>query len=384
MLCVSLLFTLFVGCASADDEELINDLVDEPIIETQPNFENDVDFPFDGYDDYGDQLDLGQFDFNAAIATFPPDTVMASAGDLVITWAELYVYLFDTFIRHQEFFSDDPDENDAIADFILEYSTDFAVSFLVYLYGFDSLDLTISDEDLALFNDDIAGMIEMYGGVESLEQNIRETGGYYDFDVFVSIFKNQLHVSLLIDEFFGEESTMFTDEEVAEYASDHDFIMALHILRLATEDGDETPRREAEEILQQLREHDDGDIVDFFIALMHDYSEDFGGLASAPDGYLFQDGDMVSEFYDTSRELEIGEISDIVETDFGYHIILRIPIDYDAIPASISRAGMSLTLRQLVALESFNALEEEWRESLNIEFTPEFYSIDIKAIFGID
>jgi parvulin-like peptidyl-prolyl isomerase len=50
------------------------------------------------------------------------------------------------------------------------------------------------------------------------------------------------------------------------------------------------------------------------------------GVASYPDGYLFQSGEMVAEFEDATAALEIGQVSGIVETTYGYHIIYRIPI----------------------------------------------------------
>ncbi len=51
------------------------------------------------------------------------------------------------------------------------------------------------------------------------------------------------------------------------------------------------------------------------------------GMHDNPDGYLFTYGKMVPEFEEASFALEMGEISGLVETDYGYHIITRIEQD---------------------------------------------------------
>jgi len=78
---------------------------------------------------------------------------------------------------------------------------------------------------------------------------------------------------------------------------------------------------QAEDILRQIREA--ADPIAKFDELMHKYSRD-PGLASNPDGYLFTGGQMVASFENTTRELEYNEISDVVQSEFGYHIILRL------------------------------------------------------------
>ena len=59
---------------------------------------------------------------------------------------------------------------------------------------------------------------------------------------------------------------------------------------------------------------------------MNENSED-SGLSSYPDGYLFGPNEMVTEFEEGTRALAVGEISELVESTYGYHIILRLDAD---------------------------------------------------------
>lgn len=51
------------------------------------------------------------------------------------------------------------------------------------------------------------------------------------------------------------------------------------------------------------------------------------GMVDNEDGYLFTYGEMVEPFEEASFALEVGEMSGLVETDYGWHIILRLEQD---------------------------------------------------------
>ncbi|MAF14205.1 MAG: hypothetical protein CMI53_04945 [Parcubacteria group bacterium] len=74
-------------------------------------------------------------------------------------------------------------------------------------------------------------------------------------------------------------------------------------------------RKKAEEILTKLK--DEGGS---FIELAKEFSEDVTSIQGGDLGY-FSKGQMVEEFEKVAFSLEPGEISDIVKTQFGYHII---------------------------------------------------------------
>jgi hypothetical protein len=192
-------------------------------------------------------------------------------------------------------------------------------------------------------------------------------------------------INKLVEALYGDEGSGFPDELAGQYAEANGYLMAMHILRMKTEDGDDAPLKEAEEILNRLRPQTGfANFVEIFQAEMFGHSDDGGGLMTFPDGYLFLPEAMVPEFSDTTAALSIGEMSGVVETDFGYHIILRLPVDYD-IPIMTRDGPSPGTFRQLAAANSFESIVLGWRDhiSQSIEFTSEYESLDLTRIFGL-
>lgn len=112
-------------------------------------------------------------------------------------------------------------------------------------------------------------------------------------------------------------------------------LTAKHILIAIDEEAEdpvaeeEAAMAQAQDIVDQLREEEakeDGDVDALFTKLLEEYGED-PGMETNPNGYTFKEGDMVDEFYQGTMELKEGEISEPVASDFGYHIIYRLPLD---------------------------------------------------------
>ena len=114
-----------------------------------------------------------------------------------------------------------------------------------------------------------------------------------------------------------------TDEELKKFYEEN-YYAAKHILINKPEEGAEAAEGEkqgeelANELLERAKNGED------FDAMVKEYSQD-PGSESNPDGYVFTDGEMVEPFENKVKELKPGELG-ICESDYGYHVILRIEL----------------------------------------------------------
>ncbi len=105
---------------------------------------------------------------------------------------------------------------------------------------------------------------------------------------------------------------------------------ASHILFQLAADADEATvnktRAEAEKVLQQVRDGAD------FGKLAKQYSADPGSSGNDGDLGYFPAGTMVPEFDQTVSAMKVGDVSDLVRTQFGFHIIKLTDIKGSEIP----------------------------------------------------
>ena len=105
-----------------------------------------------------------------------------------------------------------------------------------------------------------------------------------------------------------------------------------------------------------------------FDELMLANSEDTG-LADNPNGYAFTSGKMVEEFETATRALEPGQISDIVESSYGYHIILRLD------PATAEPVRLMWSDAQL------QSMMDQWVEEAEVTTTETYDNLDVGEFY---
>ena len=106
----------------------------------------------------------------------------------------------------------------------------------------------------------------------------------------------------------------FYNDNIAQYQTPEQ-IRASHILLNTAGKDEATVRKQAEDLLKQARAGAD------FAALATKFSEDEGSKVNGGDLDYFSRGRMVPEFETAAFALEPGQISDLVKTQYGFHII---------------------------------------------------------------
>ena len=256
--------------------------------------------------------------------------------------------------------------------------------------------VTLTDEQTAAIDDQIQDIKDQYvtsdDNADTHLQAFFASYGYTEDSYRERCRLNYLY-SDLFTEIYGEQGSKLSDDKVQAYAKENDYITSAHILLLTSEtvtdaDGKSSSKElsdeqkaekkaKAEELCAELKAiTDDTERWTRFKELMNEYSEDTG-LPQFPEGYCFTKGSMVTEYDDASRALKEYEVSDVVESQFGYHVIMRLPTKgTDLVSYRNGYTQSVVPLTYLAAPVEFDADIADWASSADIKYTKLYDSID--------
>lgn len=184
---------------------------------------------------------------------------------------------------------------------------------------------------------------------------------------------------------YGENGEKVSDEQALAYLEEQGYLRANHIL-LTTMDLqtgealDEAAVAEKEAQAQALAEElqaiqDPEQLVKRFRELKEEYDEDTGKTAY-PEGYVFLPGKMVAEFEEGVKALADYGVSQPVKTSYGYHVILRLPLEADTV-VSYDNTGAPVTGRSLFAGMDYAANLDAYLKNLSVEYVADFHAPDL-------
>lgn len=252
------------------------------------------------------------------------DTVLVVNGEK-ITVSKFNFYIFNAAykyatlsekvkvgIQNIDWSEKDESSGKVIADLIKEDAKQTAISDILLAQNGAKSGLSIEEEMKA--NNAAIERAIAERGQDFFETRIRAMGilTVEDYADLIKITAMAEKVQSDFDE--NSEKYIMSDTNMSEFKNDEN-VTAQHILIKSNSTKTADPQKTINEVWEKAKAGED------FYSLMETYNED---TAETKAGYYFQRGIMSPEFEEAAFSLGINEISDVVRTEHGYHVIKRL------------------------------------------------------------
>ena len=343
----------------------------------------------------------GTLDYDALYNAYAPDEVVAKVNGTDITWSEMYGWVcyyassvqstMDSYATYYgyEMTWDDAinEEGDTFASSAIFQSSDYLkqiYSVIDYAkeHGIvvDNMEQKISDA----FQEDAVAILGEDASEEALEAYLEDA--HMSRKQYETILEFNLLYEAIYETNYGKNAELVSDEDAVKYLEDNGYYYANHILFLTSDIANETGLSEeavkkayenAEKIAKELQAIDDKEeLVAKFLELKEEFDEDTG-KTSYPNGYVFTDGQMVESFQNAVAEAKEYEVTDPVESSYGYHVIIRLPLDPDVVIPNQSKSA-----RQLVADTAHSEVMNENYYNTEVEILSNLSNFNLKDYFA--
>ena len=332
------------------------------------------------------QVEAGGVDYEAIYALHEPEEVVMTVDGRDVTWQD-YFYAFynqaqgmeQTFQMYQSYGmamgweSQANEAGQTFADLVDESAEKTMRSLITMESLAEEKGVTLNEEEEAQLEAEHKDNISYFCGENGTEEDL-----YAKLETMYlskGFYSRLIRHSYLTQAILRTEGEQLSDEEVLSWMEENGILSANHILigtmNLSTGEAlDEAQVEEktalAQQIAQELQAIEDPvEREKRFLELKGQYCEDTGNV----EGYVFGPGVMVEEFYNGTQTLAEGEVSDPVQSSYGYHIILRRPLKADD---SVMSANGTQSARELMMNERVNQLLQERMDQQQVEYAPGF------------
>lgn len=349
----------------------------------------------DAQDESGEQTESPkiELDYDKLYALHDPDEAVMELGGKEITWGDYFYCLYsqasrisNTLTQMAMYYGSSASWDDPVSEEGGETVADLAVSNSIEMLKQQVAIEQIAEESGAALTpeeetelaEQVDALLKQAVGEDAAEEEIDEfiRSRYLTRERFDEINRLSALFTHIFNEKYGENGEKVSDETVVKYLEDKDYLAANHILFMTIDPNtrealDESAIAEkkalAEKTLEELNAiEDEQERIAAFARLKAELCEDTGKEAY-PDGYLFTPGTMVSEFEDAAKALDEYAISDIVESSYGYHIIMRLPLDPD-MAVEKNSDGSDVTARLLAADAEYDSAIQERMDAMTVEY----------------
>ena len=337
----------------------------------------------------------GRLNYEALYSLYDPEEKVLKVAEKEESWGDYFYVLFTQAGQIEDYFNamsayygmqfgwSDPVEEggDTYAEACLQSADNLMIQLSALETFAEQNGIEVSEEMQSMIEAQMEADVTSALGEEGTREEFLEylKGIHLSEDMYARIVTQNFLYQESFNKLYGENAANLPDEKAMQYLTDNGYISAAHILFLNTdaETGEAldeaalTVRRaDLVALLNELRAIENPqERKDAFLKKIGEVSEDTG-KTYYPEGYTYTPGTMVPEFEDAAAALGDYEISDVVETSYGYHIIMRLPLSPDAVVEFNSTSGAARTARMLAANQEYAQNLQATADALELEWLP--------------
>lgn len=345
--------------------------------------------------------ELPTLDYAALYALHAPEEPVFTMGSTQVDWARYFYMLYtqaqsvanyfesmSSYYGMEQSWEDEYAEGVSFADMVLKATEDTLTS-LCAVEGYAAENgIELPETTQALLDEQIRADMTSACGEDATEEDFAAylKDRYLTPEIYRWIYESNAYYQQGYIQRYGNAGELYDEAAALAWLEDSGYLSAGHILLMsvdpstgeALDEATQAQKREqAQAIAGELRAIEDRDqLLARFKELKEEYCEDTGKTAY-PDGYTFTPGTMVAEFEDAVNALEDYQVSDVVESSYGYHVIIRLPLSADAVIEYSSDGQMPLTARSLASSDEYAALVAAYVEANPIAYAEGFEPIDL-------
>ncbi|MCC8195643.1 MAG: peptidyl-prolyl cis-trans isomerase [Ruminococcus sp.] len=269
---------------------------------------------------------------NLVMLTITSDEMSGSVEVPFDEYRYMYMYLLSYYgLTDDSYWEDNEDLFETfmtIVDYYVEDNQWGAILADIY-------DIELTDEDYEEIDEVMQEEIDSFDSEDEFYEALEASGITYDLlerIVTQSVLCERVYLEL----YGGDDPLLLKSDDEIKESLQNDYVRVYHVLITSDHFADDEEYADAtdeelqaaalayaEEILAEIQASDDIE------ATVYEYAQDAddSGMVDNEAGYMFTTGQMVEDFENAAFALEVGELSGIVESVYGYHIIYRLEQD---------------------------------------------------------
>lgn len=343
------------------------------------------------------QQTVKTIDYDAMYASHAPDEVVMRVGGEDVTWDTYFYYLSANIGYIDNMFSYYGGETDwsMIADeetgeTIGESMSSMAKENVHQLYACtrfaEENGAEITAEQQSAMDEELKAVIERTCGEGATDEDFNEylKSMYATRELYDRMARWGYLDESCFNNLYGVNGELISDEDAMAYIEDNNYAQLNHILFMCMdpstgEELDEAAQAEklaqAEALVEELRAAENTEELLALYARRKEEMDEDTGKTAYPNGYIVTpETQFVPEFLDGGYALADYEISDPVKSAYGYHVMLRLPLNGD----SVLDESTGATARMLKAEEHYNKAVSEYIQSVECEYAEGFVPVNVE------